>query len=65
MAFLGVLLMIQGFGGLIADHFFDKSFGLLHLWFEGGTLTAVSAAVGILGLVVTVLGVRDAAKQKS
>jgi hypothetical protein len=58
MAFLGVLLMIQGFGGLIADYFFDKSFGLLHLCFEGGTLTAASTVVGLLGLVVTVLSVR-------
>ncbi|MFC4121078.1 hypothetical protein [Nonomuraea zeae] len=63
MVILGVLLMIQGFGGLIADQFFDRSFGLLHLWLDGGTLTAVSAAVGLLGLVVTVTGAR--AEEKS
>jgi hypothetical protein len=56
MTFLGIILMIQGFGALIADHFFDKSFGLLHLWLEGGALTAVAAGVGLLGLVVTVIG---------
>ncbi|TMR08769.1 hypothetical protein ETD86_46395 [Nonomuraea turkmeniaca] len=58
MTFLGIILMIQGFGALIADHFFDKSFGLLHLWFDGGTLTAVAAVVGLLGLVVMALGLR-------
>ncbi|MGI5289661.1 hypothetical protein ACQEVF_40855 [Nonomuraea polychroma] len=58
MTFLGIILMIQGFGALIAGHFFDKSFGLLHLWFDGGTLTAVATATGLLGLVVMVLGLR-------
>ncbi|RVX42044.1 hypothetical protein EDD27_4661 [Nonomuraea polychroma] len=58
MTFLGIILMIQGFGALIAEHFFDKSFGLLHLWFDGGTLAAVATATGLLGLVVMVLGLR-------
>ncbi|MBF8188177.1 hypothetical protein ITP53_21080 [Nonomuraea sp. K274] len=58
MAFFGVLLMIQGFGALVADHFFGSSFGLLHIWLDGGALTTASVALGLLGLVVTVLGAR-------
>lgn len=58
MTFIGILLMIQGFGGLVAQQFFDRDFGLLHLWLDGGALTIVSAAVGVLGLVVTILGAR-------
>ncbi|WP_327581007.1 hypothetical protein OHA25_34070 [Nonomuraea sp. NBC_00507] len=58
MTFLGIILMIQGFGALVAEHVFGKSFGLLHLWFEGGALTAVAAVAGLLGLMVTVLGLR-------
>ncbi|WP_188194062.1 hypothetical protein [Nonomuraea sp. SYSU D8015] len=56
MTFLGIILMIQGFGALIADHFFDKSFGLLHLVFDGGMLTAAAVVVGLIGLVMTGLG---------
>ncbi|TDD13068.1 hypothetical protein [Nonomuraea diastatica] len=57
MAILGVLLMIQGFGGLIAG-FFDRDFGLLHLVLDGGALTAASAVAGLLGLALTVFGAR-------
>jgi hypothetical protein len=56
MTFLGIVLMVQGFGALIADHFFGKNFGLLHLVFDGGALTVAAAVVGVLGLVVTVIG---------
>ncbi|MFI9841764.1 hypothetical protein ACIHFD_32340 [Nonomuraea sp. NPDC051941] len=54
MAFIGVILMIQGFGGLIADHFFGKNFGLLHLVLDGTALTVVSAVVGVAGLLLTI-----------
>ncbi|TDE58426.1 hypothetical protein E1295_05570 [Nonomuraea mesophila] len=57
MAILGVLLMIQGFGNLIAG-FFDRNFGLLHLVLDGGALTTASVVVGLLGLALTVLGAR-------
>ncbi|MFC4010466.1 hypothetical protein ACFOY2_24785 [Nonomuraea purpurea] len=58
MTFLGVLLMIQGFGSLIADRFFDKGFGLLHLVLDGGALTAAGVVVGLLGVALTVFGLR-------
>ncbi|TDC08323.1 hypothetical protein E1267_10575 [Nonomuraea longispora] len=58
MAFLGVLLMIQGFGGLIAGFFFDRDFGLLHLVLDGGALTAASIVAGLLGLALTMVGAR-------
>ncbi|HEX4816123.1 MAG TPA: hypothetical protein VFV66_25545 [Nonomuraea sp.] len=56
MTFLGIILMIQGFGAVVAEHFFGRSFGLLHLWLDGGALTAVAAAVGVLGLALTITG---------
>ncbi|MGW0803894.1 hypothetical protein [Nonomuraea sp. NPDC002799] len=58
MAFLGVILMIQGFGGLIARHIFDRDFGVLHNWLDGGPLTAVNIAAGLAGLALTVLSGR-------
>jgi hypothetical protein len=58
MAFFGILLMIYGFGGLIANYFFGKDFGLLSRWFEGGTLTVVSAAAGVVGLVLVLFSDR-------
>ncbi|MGN9840292.1 hypothetical protein ACTMTI_19420 [Nonomuraea sp. H19] len=56
MVLLGILLMVQGFGALIADHFFGKSFGLLNLWLDGGMLTAAGIVTGLAGLVLTVVG---------
>ncbi|WP_020547613.1 hypothetical protein [Nonomuraea coxensis] len=56
MTTLGALLMIQGFGALVAAHVFDRDFGLLHLVFDGGTLTAAAIVTGLLGLVLTVAG---------
>lgn len=58
MGFLGVILMIQGFGGLVARQFFDSDFGLLDNWFTGGALTAVQVAVGLAGLVCLLVSVR-------
>ncbi|WP_433429432.1 hypothetical protein [Nonomuraea sp. CA-141351] len=58
MAFIGVLLMIQGFGSLIAEHVFGQSFGLLHRWIDGTPLTVVSALVGVAGLALTIFGAR-------
>ncbi|WP_165974631.1 hypothetical protein [Nonomuraea deserti] len=58
MAILGILLMIQGFGGLVAGFFFDRHFGLLHLVLDGGALTAASVVAGLLGLALTVFGAR-------
>ncbi|GAA3239814.1 hypothetical protein [Nonomuraea helvata] len=58
MAFIGVLLMIQGFGGLIAEHVFGQSFGLLHRWLDGTALTISSAVTGVAGLALTIYGVR-------
>ncbi|GAA4081501.1 hypothetical protein [Nonomuraea soli] len=58
MGFLGVILMIQGFGGLVARQFFDRDFGLLDNWFSGGALTAVQVAVGLVGLIILLLSVR-------
>ncbi|MED7923620.1 hypothetical protein SMD20_05235 [Nonomuraea sp. LP-02] len=57
MTILGVLLMIQGFGALVAVHFFDRDFGLLHLVFDGGALTAAGIVTGVLGLALTVAGI--------
>lgn len=51
--------MIQGFGGLVAEHVFDRSFGLLHLVLHGTALTAASAAVGLAGLALTIAGARQ------
>ncbi|MFI7702508.1 hypothetical protein [Nonomuraea sp. NPDC049480] len=59
MTLLGIILMIQGFGALIADHFFDKSFGLLHLVLDGGMLTAAAVVVGLAGLLLTVVGLTN------
>ncbi|MEQ4717087.1 hypothetical protein [Nonomuraea sp. B19D2] len=58
MAFIGVVLMIQGFGGLVAQHVFGRNFGLLHHWLQGTALTTVSVMVGIAGLALTISGVR-------
>ncbi|SDK65119.1 hypothetical protein [Nonomuraea jiangxiensis] len=58
MAFLGILLMIQGFGNLVANVFFDRNFGLLHRILEGGALTAASAVVGLAGLAMLILSAR-------
>ncbi|MER7368814.1 hypothetical protein [Nonomuraea wenchangensis] len=57
MTFLGVLLMIQGFGALVAVHVFDRDFGLLHLMFDGGALTVASIVTGVLGLALAVAGI--------
>lgn len=51
--------MIQGFGGLVAEHVFDRGFGLLHLVLDGTALTAASAAVGLAGLALTIAGARQ------
>ncbi|MFG1945212.1 hypothetical protein [Nonomuraea sp. NPDC048826] len=59
MGFIGVILMIQGFGGFVARQFFDRDFGLLHLWLDGGVLTMVSLVVGVLGLVLSLTSLRD------
>ncbi|MCG5213919.1 hypothetical protein [Streptosporangium sp. KLBMP 9127] len=65
MAFIGVLLMIQGFGSLIAKHLFDRDFGLLQRVFDGGAHTLAGAAEGLLGLALVVLSVRREAKKGS
>ncbi|MFI7133210.1 hypothetical protein ACIBQ1_46565 [Nonomuraea sp. NPDC050153] len=54
MAFTGVILMIQGFGSLIANHFFGGNFGLLHLVLDGTALTVAGAVVGVAGLLLTI-----------
>jgi hypothetical protein len=59
MGFIGVILMIQGFGGFVARQFFDRDFGLLHLWLDGATLTVVSVGLGVLGLVLALASLRD------
>lgn len=51
--------MIQGFGGFVARQFFDRDFGLLHLWLDGATLTVVSVVLGVLGLVLALASLRD------
>ncbi|MEO3870900.1 hypothetical protein ABGB18_18980 [Nonomuraea sp. B12E4] len=58
MAFFGILFMIQGFGGLIARFVFKADFGLLHRFLDGGTPTAASAAMGIVGLAMPAYGIR-------
>ncbi|WP_143590462.1 hypothetical protein [Thermoactinospora rubra] len=62
MGFLGVILMIQGFGGFVARQFFDRDFGLLHRWLDGGALTAAHLAAGILGLVLLLASGRESGK---
>lgn len=57
MFILGFALMIYGFGSFIAKQFFDKDFGLLNRWFEGGTLTAVSLGAGALGLLIVIFSI--------
>jgi hypothetical protein len=63
MAFLGIILMIQGFGGLIVKYFFDRDFGLLHRIFEGGALTVASVVLGLLGLAMLLFTVSSENKQ--
>ncbi|MGI5274007.1 hypothetical protein ACQEUU_33065 [Nonomuraea sp. CA-218870] len=59
MGFIGVILMLQGFGGFVAHQFFDSDFGLLHFWLDGTALTVVSVVLGVLGLMLALASLRD------
>ncbi|HLU71660.1 MAG TPA: hypothetical protein VKZ82_05740 [Nonomuraea sp.] len=59
MGLLGVLLMIQGFGGFVARQFFDSDFGLLHRWLDGTALTVAHLVAGALGVVLVLVRLQE------
>jgi hypothetical protein len=59
MGFVGMILMIQGFGGFVARQFFDSDFGLLHRWLDGTALTVAHRAAGLLGVALVLVRLRE------
>jgi hypothetical protein len=64
MFILGLVLAVYGFGSLVAKQFFDRDFGLLNRWFEGGALTTASVVAGLLGVLLMVVSARRALNKK-